>query len=103
MGDKKPFVDSIELVMCQTFSQCASFPYSVQLSLSPTGKPNEGAERTENVIVGGEQSLELKNTISSLTISLTSSFKIILAMRGGQKWNGLGPRPKLSVKWAACV
>ena len=65
MGDKKPFVDSAELVMCQTFSQCASFPCSVQLSLSPTGKPNEGAERTENVIVGGEQSLELKNTVSS--------------------------------------
>lgn len=103
MGDKKPFVDSAELVMCQTFSQCASFPCSVQLSLSPTGKPNEGAERTENVIVGGEQSLELKNTVSSQTSSLPSSFKIISAMRGGQERNGLGPRPKLSVKWAPDV
>ena len=77
---KKPFVDSIDLVMCQTFSQCASFPYSVQLSLSPTGKPNEGAERAENVIVSGEQSLELKNTVSNQTSSLPSSFKIILVM-----------------------
>ena len=89
--------------MCQTFSQCASFPCSVQLSLSPTGKPNEGAERIENVIVGGEQYLELKNTVSSQTSSLPSSFKIISAIRGGQEQNGLGPRPKLSVKWAARV
>ena len=85
MDDKKPFVDSTELVMCQTFSQCASFPCSVHISLSPTGKPNEGAERTENVIVGGEQSLELKNTVSNQTSSLPSSFKIISAMQGGQE------------------
>lgn len=103
MEHKKTFVDSAELVMCQTLSECVSFPCSVQLSPSPTGKPNERAETTENVIVGGEQSLEEKNTVSSQTSSLPSSFKIISAMRGGQEQNGLGPRPKLSVKWAPDV
>jgi len=103
MEQKKPSVDSVELAVRQTLLKSASFPCSVQQSLSSTDKSNEKAEKTENVIVGGEQPFESKNTVYGRTSSLPSSFKIISAMRGGQEQNGLGPRPKLSLKWAPDV
>lgn len=43
------------------------------------------------------------NYCISVCSTLQSSFKIKSAMRGGQEQNGLGPRPKLSVKWAPDV
>lgn len=103
MEQKKPSMDSVELVVHQSLSKSASFPCSVQLSPSSTGKSNKKSEKTENVIVDGEERLQSKSTVYSRTISLPSSFKIKSAMRGGQEQNGLGPRPKLSVKWAPDV
>ena len=93
----KSSIDIRESMMGKTLLKCATFPCTGQLSPSSIDEVNAKAAMHDH------ESLEMKDTVYARSSSLPSSFKLISAMRGGHEQNGLGPRPKLSVKWAPDV
>ncbi|KAH9326067.1 hypothetical protein KI387_006245, partial [Taxus chinensis] len=100
---KKSFADSGELKLYKPLIKCASFPCSVHLSMSSPHMSNENSRKAENEIADGKQPPVQKNSLYGRTFSLPSSVQLISAIRGGQERSGLGPRPKVSVKWAPDV
>lgn len=99
----KSALDSGELKLGKALIKCASFPCSVHSSVSSHHVSNEDSSKAESEILDGKQRPELKNSLHGRTFSLPSSLQLMSAMRGGQERSGLGPRPKLSVKWAPDV
>lgn len=99
----KSVLDSGELKLCKPLIKCASFPCSVHSSISSLHVSNEDSRKAESEILDDKQPTELKNSLYGRTFSLPSSVQLLSAMRGGQERSGLGPRPKLSVKWAPDV
>lgn len=99
----KSLLDSGELKFCKPLIKCASFPCSVHSSIPSLHVSNEDSRKVESEILDGKQPSELKNSLYGRTLSLPSSIQLLSAMRGGQERSGLGPRPKLSVKWAPDV
>ncbi|KAH9324340.1 hypothetical protein KI387_004518, partial [Taxus chinensis] len=96
-----------EAVMCRTLSKSATFPGSFLDAASPEDVPNLEVEDLESATENGTKSecgcSNGKNSFYARTVSFPPSLKLIPAIRGGHENNGLGPRPKLCVKWAADV
>lgn len=99
----KSALDSGELKLCKALIKYASFPCSVGSSVSSHNVSNDDSRKAESEILNGKPRPELKNTVYGRTFSLPSSVQLMSALRGGQERSGLGPRPKLSVKWAPDV
>eukprot|EP01018_Ginkgo_biloba_P034601 Gb_21764 [translate_table: standard] len=101
--ESKTSADGRKAMMNKSFCKSATFPGLV----SSKDMLNVKDEKFGNVTVNGQQSEcgspDVKKCLNTRANSLPSSFKLIPAMRGGHELNGLGPRPKLCVKWAPDV
>lgn len=85
----------------------ATFPGSAGDTQSSKNIANTKGEKFENVNENGVEYQygyrDEKNSLCTRSISFPPSFKIVPAIRGGHEQNGMGPRPKLGVKWAPNV
>lgn len=100
-------LDTRKSSITKTLCKSATFSGSAGDTQSSKNTPNTKGEKFENAIENGAESQyqysDGKNSLYTRTISFPPSFKIVPAIRGGHEQNGLGPRPKLGVKWAPDV
>lgn len=100
-------LDTKKSLISKTLCKSATFPDSAGDTQSSKNIPNTKVEKFENAIENGAESQygypDGKNSLMTRTISFPPSFKIVPAIRGGHEQNGMGPRPKLGVKWAPDV
>lgn len=87
----------------KTLSKCATFPTHSPVSVEAACAGTENGEDSEDSEESDKQSLCVSPEGKTSMLMRCSSLPPKSALRGGYEELGLGPRPKLNVKWAPNV